>query len=106
MSDLMYGLPPIEPPSFVQRLENISSLVGSEISMQCMLTGSLPMTISWIKDDHELTEDEHINMSYEMKSAVLNLKNTQITHGGKYICQAQNDAGSQKCIAMLTVRGW
>lgn len=64
------------------------------------------MSVLWIKDDHEVKEDEYIKMSYETRAAVLNLKNTQITHGGKYICQAQNDAGSQKCVALLTVRGW
>ncbi|KAM4608731.1 titin-like [Polymixia lowei] len=92
-----------EPPSFVQRLDNMTSLVGSEVSMKCMLSGSLPMTVSWIKDDRELTEDEHIKMSYETKAAILNLRNAQITHGGKYICQVQNEAGSQRCVAVLTV---
>lgn len=102
----MYGLPSIEPPSFVQKIENISSLVGSEISMQCTLKGSLPMTVSWIKEDHEVKEGEHIQISYETRTAVLTLRNTQMTHGGKYICQAQNEAGSQKCLATLTVKGW
>uniref|UniRef100_A0A8C2ZPX6 Ig-like domain-containing protein n=1 Tax=Cyclopterus lumpus TaxID=8103 RepID=A0A8C2ZPX6_CYCLU len=94
-----------EPPSFVQRLEDISCMVGSEISMKCLLSGSLPMTLSWIKDDHELKEDEHVKMSYETKSAVLNLKNAQLSHGGKYVCQAQNQAGTQRCAAMLVVTG-
>ncbi|XP_064874313.1 titin-like [Oncorhynchus nerka] len=100
----MYGLPSIEPPSFVQKIENISSLVGSEISMQCTLKGSLPMTVSWIKEDHEVKEGEHIQISYETRTAVLTLRNTQMKHGGKYICQAQNEAGSQKCLATLTVK--
>uniref|UniRef100_A0A3Q3JUF5 Ig-like domain-containing protein n=1 Tax=Monopterus albus TaxID=43700 RepID=A0A3Q3JUF5_MONAL len=76
-------------------------VVGSEISMMCMLSGSLPMTLSWIKDEHELTEDEHVKMSYNTKSAVLNLKNTQLSHGGKYVCQAQNKAGTQRCATVL-----
>ncbi len=80
-------------------------MVGSEISMKCMLSGSLPMTFSWIKDDHELTEDEHVKMSYETKSAMLNLKNAQLSHGGKYICQAQNKAGTHRCAAVLIVTG-
>lgn len=80
-------------------------MVGSEISMKCMLSGSLPMTFSWIKDDHELKEDEHFQMSYETKSAVLNLKNAQLAHGGKYVCQAQNKAGTHRCAAVLTVTG-
>lgn len=102
---LICGLLSLEPPSFVQRLEDISCLVGSEFSMKCMLSGSLPMTFSWIKDDHELTEDEHVKMSYDTKSAVLNLRNAQLSHGGKYVCQAQNKAGTQRCAAMVIVTG-
>lgn len=80
-------------------------MVGSEISLKCMLSGSLPMTFSWIKDDHELTEDEHVKMSHEIKSAILNLKNAQLSHTGKYVCQAQNKAGAQRCAATIVVTG-
>lgn len=83
----------------------MSCMVGSEISMRCMLIGSLPMTVSWIKDDHELTEDEYVKMSYETKSAMLNLRNAQLSHGGKYVCEAQNTAGTQRCAAVLIVTG-
>uniref|UniRef100_A0A3Q4IB20 Ig-like domain-containing protein n=1 Tax=Neolamprologus brichardi TaxID=32507 RepID=A0A3Q4IB20_NEOBR len=86
-------------------LKDMSCIVGSEISMKCMLSGSLPMTLSWIKDDRELTEDEHFQMSCETTSAMLNLKNAQLSHGGKYVCQAQNKAGTQKCAAVLIVTG-
>ncbi|XP_049450272.1 titin-like [Epinephelus fuscoguttatus] len=92
-----------EPPSFIEKLEDMSCTVGSEISMKCMLSGALPMTLSWIKDDHELTEDEHIKMSFDNKSAELNLRNAQLSHGGKYICKAQNKAGTQRCAAVLIV---
>ena len=95
----------LEPPSFFQRLEDLTYQVGSEVSLKCMLTGSLPMEVSWVKDNCELKEDEHIKMSYEAKTAVLNLKNTQKTHSGKYVCHVHNEAGSQKCVAVLTVTG-
>ena len=102
---LICGLLSLEPPTFVQRLEDMSCMLGSEISMKCMLSGSLPMTFSWIKDDHELTESEHIKMSFETQSAVLNLKKAQLSHSGKYFCQAQNKAGTQRCAAVLIVTG-
>lgn len=63
------------------------------------------MTFSWIKDNHELTEDEHVNISSETKCAMLSLKNAQISHGGKYVCEAQNKAGTQRCAAVLVVTG-
>ena len=83
----------------------MSCTVGSDITLRCMLTGSLPMSFSWIKDDYELTQDEHVHMSFETKSAMLNLKNAQLSHGGKYVCEAQNKAGTQRCAAVLIVTG-
>ncbi|MEQ2219931.1 hypothetical protein ILYODFUR_000155 [Ilyodon furcidens] len=92
-----------EPPSFIQRPQDMSCMVGSEISMKCMCSGALPMTFRWNKDDHELTEDEHVKMSYETNSAELNLKNAQLSHSGTYLCEAQNKVGTQRCSAMVTV---
>lgn len=63
------------------------------------------MTFRWNKDDHELTEDEHVKMSYETNSAELNLKNAQLSHSGKYVCEAENKVGTQRCTAMVTVTG-
>lgn len=63
------------------------------------------MTVRWTKDDHELTEDEHVKMSYETGSAELTLTNAQLSHAGKYVCEAQNRAGTQRCVAVLTVTG-
>lgn len=95
----------LEPPSFVERLEDVSCMVGSEIFMRCLLSGTLPMTFSWIKDGHELTEDEHVKMSHDMKGAILKLRNAQLLHGGKYVCEAHNKAGTHRCAAVLTVTG-
>lgn len=96
----------VDPPSFVQKLENLSSLVGSEVSLLCVVKGSEPMTVSWMKDNHELKEAEHIQLSYENNTALLHLTDVQSKDGGKYSCQAQNQAGSQTCSALLTVKGW
>ncbi|KAI4795897.1 hypothetical protein KUCAC02_029578 [Chaenocephalus aceratus] len=92
-----------EPPSFIERLEDMSCMVGSELTMKCLVSGSLPMTLCWTKDDIELSEDEHIKMSFETQRAELVLRNAQISHGGKYVCQAQNRAGTQRCATMLIV---
>lgn len=90
----------------MQKLENLSSLVGSEVSLLCVVKGSEPMTVSWMKDSHELKEAEHIQISYENNAALLHITDVQRKHGGKYSCQAQNQAGSQTCSALLMVKGW
>lgn len=90
----------------MQKVENTISQVGSEISLQCVLKGSEPMTVSWHKDDHEVREAEHMQISYKDRTALLHITNVQAQYGGKYTCQAQNLAGCQKCSAVLTVKGW
>uniref|UniRef100_A0A3Q3JQE8 Ig-like domain-containing protein n=1 Tax=Monopterus albus TaxID=43700 RepID=A0A3Q3JQE8_MONAL len=91
-----------EPPSFVQKLENLSSLMGTKVFLHCTLKGSEPMTVSWLKDNHELKESENIQITYENKTALLHITNLQRQHGGKYSCQVQNQAGSQTCSAVLS----
>uniref|UniRef100_A0A3B4GAE5 Ig-like domain-containing protein n=1 Tax=Pundamilia nyererei TaxID=303518 RepID=A0A3B4GAE5_9CICH len=93
-----------EPPSFVRKLENLSSLAGSEVSLICSLKGSEPITVAWLKDNHELKEAENIQITYENKTALLQITNLQSSHCGKYSCQVQNQAGSQTCSAVLTVK--
>lgn len=63
------------------------------------------MTLSWLKENHEVKEAENIQITYENKTALLHITKLQSKHGGKYSCQVQNQAGSQTCSAVLTVKG-
>lgn len=87
------------------KMDNTNVLLGGEVSLQCVLKGSLPMTISWMKDDHEIKESEHVQISFENWTAVVHISSVQLKFGGKYTCHAQNEAGSQKCTAVLAVKG-
>lgn len=83
----------------------MSAVLGNKIIMQCTLKGSVPMTVTWMKDDLEVKDSEHVQISFENRTAVLHISSVQLKHSGKYTCQAQNEAGSQKCIATLVVKG-
>ncbi len=89
----------------MQKLDNTNVLLGGEVSLQCVLKGSLPMNVSWMKDDHEIKESEDFQISFENQTAVVYIFSVQLKHGGKYTCHAQNEAGSQKCTAVLAVKG-
>lgn len=89
----------------MQKLDNMEILLGSELTMTCILKGSLPMAVLWTKGDHEVKDTADVLMSFENQTAVLHIPNVQLKHAGKYTCQAQNDAGSQKCTAALVVKG-
>lgn len=95
----------LEPPSFTQKLNNMDALLGTELTMLCVLKGSLPMTVSWTKGDHEVKDTEDVQMSFENRTAVLHFSNVKLKDSGKYTCHAQNEAGSQKCTAALVVKG-
>lgn len=90
----------------MQKLENLSCVVGTEVSLRCVLKGSEPLNVTWMKDNHELKEAENVQITYENKTALLHITDLQSKHGGKYSCQAQNQAGSQTCTAVLLVKGW
>lgn len=97
---------PLEPPLFLESPEDVLCTVGSDVSLRCLLSGALPMSFSWSRDDHELSEDEHMKTCSEMRSTALNLRNAQLSHAGTYVCEAQNKAGTQRCSALLVVTGW
>uniref|UniRef100_A0A7M4F499 Ig-like domain-containing protein n=1 Tax=Crocodylus porosus TaxID=8502 RepID=A0A7M4F499_CROPO len=94
-----------EPPQFVKRIENISSLRGGTVVFQAAIKGSLPITVSWLKDNDEVVEDNNVKMTFVNNVATLLIRSIELKHDGKYFCQAKNDAGIQRCSALLTVKG-
>uniref|UniRef100_A0A8C0B1C6 Ig-like domain-containing protein n=1 Tax=Buteo japonicus TaxID=224669 RepID=A0A8C0B1C6_9AVES len=95
-----------EPPQFLKRIENISSLRGGTVVFQAAIKGSLPITVSWLKDNDEVIEDNNIKMTFVNNVATLLVRSIELKHDGKYFCQAKNEAGIQRCSALLTVKGW
>ncbi|XP_029766379.1 titin-like, partial [Terrapene carolina triunguis] len=93
-----------EPPQFVKKIENISSLRGGSAVFQAALKGSLPITVSWLKDNDDVIEDNNIKMTFVNNMATLLVRSIEVKHDGKYFCQAKNDAGIQRCSALLTVK--
>ncbi|OCT61203.1 hypothetical protein XELAEV_18047226mg [Xenopus laevis] len=94
-----------DPPSFVKKTENITSIVGSNVSMQAVLTGSEVITVSWMKGKDVVQEDDKIKITYDNNVATLYISNIQLSSSGKYTCVAENDAGSQNCFVELIVKG-
>ncbi|NXO00169.1 TITIN protein, partial [Rhinopomastus cyanomelas] len=93
-----------EPPQFLKRIENISSLRGGTVVFQATVKGSLPITVSWLKDNDEVIEDSNTKMTFLNNVATLMVRSIELNHDGKYFCQAKNEAGLQRCSALLTVK--
>lgn len=95
-----------EPPTFTRKIENLSSLIGGMVAFQCSVKGSQPISIAWWKDNDEVMEDENIKSIFKNNVATLHITSVKRSLGGKYTCEAKNEAGIQRCSAVLAVKGW
>ncbi|NWV42606.1 HMCN1 protein, partial [Grantiella picta] len=81
--------------------EEVTVLVGKEAAMDCIPSGSPSPRITWQKDGQLLAEDDkHMFLSSGRRLQILN---SRITDTGRYICIAENIAGSAKKYFNLNV---
>jgi len=95
-----------EPPMFSKRVESATAVLGNTVKLQGTLKGSAPITIRWMKDSELLRDDDpNVNRTFENNVALISFSSVEIKDGGNYTCFAANEAGEQKCEALLTVQG-
>lgn len=70
-----------------------------------MVKGSAPLTVQWQKDEEWILEDPKIEKMFDGSVAILRIPVCESGHGGRYTCQAVNEAGQEKCFATLLVQG-
>ncbi|NWU93884.1 HMCN1 protein, partial [Upupa epops] len=81
--------------------EEVTVLVSKVAVMDCVASGSPSPSITWQKDGHLLAEDDkHTFLSNRRRLQILN---SHITDMGRYICVAENVAGSAKKYFNLNV---
>lgn len=84
----------------------MTTMLGNSVKLQGTIKGSSPITVKWKKDSEILRDDDpNVKMVFGNNVAILSITAVAISHGGKYSCQAENEAGQQKCEATLTVQG-
>uniref|UniRef100_A0A8C4KXF6 Ig-like domain-containing protein n=1 Tax=Dromaius novaehollandiae TaxID=8790 RepID=A0A8C4KXF6_DRONO len=87
------------------KLENVTSILKGSAFFQCIIAGAQPLSVSWIKDEKILEEDKYHHITFENGVATLQLTNVDLSHRGRYTCQAKNESGIEKCFALLFVQG-
>uniref|UniRef100_A0A8C3KGL9 Ig-like domain-containing protein n=1 Tax=Calidris pygmaea TaxID=425635 RepID=A0A8C3KGL9_9CHAR len=70
------------------KLENITSILKGTAVFQCIVAGAQPLSVSWIKDEKILDDDEHHHITFENSVATLKLINVDLSHRGRYTCQS------------------
>ncbi|NXW73911.1 HMCN1 protein, partial [Hirundo rustica] len=100
-----YDVRVLSPPSISgadgDQPEEVTVLVGKEAAMDCIPSGSPSPRVTWQKDGQLLAEDDkHTFLSDGRRLQILN---SQITDTGRYVCIAENLAGSAKKYFNLNV---
>ncbi|NWS55827.1 TITIN protein, partial [Chunga burmeisteri] len=93
-----------EPPSFVKKIENVTALAGDSVTLQAVVKGSQPISVTWMKGKDIIQDDNKVRVTFEHGLATLQISGVQLSSGGKYTCVAENDAGSQSCFGELAVK--
>lgn len=98
--------PSSEPPSFVTMPESQTALPNATVRFKCTFQGTPPFTIKWFKNDTELMTGPTCFTGQDGLSCFLELYSLVVVQSGVYSCQVSNEAGSVRCSADLTIKGW
>lgn len=95
-----------EPPEFVVKLPTAKFVKhGESLRLECKVSGSAPLNVTWYKHDSKVTDGANIKTSLVDSLSVLELLSTDFDDDGVYTCEVQNDAGSISCSTTLSVKG-
>lgn len=93
------------PPAFTKSLKKVDGSIGSNVTMECRVSGSQPMVVSWYKDDKEIQSDAKYKLEFSESTAAVMVIGLEQSDGGVYTCRATNDAGSKDTSGTLSVKG-
>uniref|UniRef100_A0A3P9HH04 Ig-like domain-containing protein n=1 Tax=Oryzias latipes TaxID=8090 RepID=A0A3P9HH04_ORYLA len=94
---------PKYPPIFDRKLSPQEVIVGDSIELECHMTGSAPMKVTWSKDHKDIRSGGNYKISFVENTPHLTIVKADKGDTGKYFCHASNDMGKDSCSADITL---
>lgn len=79
--------------------------MGDSIELECHMTGSAPMKVTWSKDHKDIRSGGNYKISCEDNTPHLTILKADKGDTGKYFCHAVNDMGKDSCSSDITIKG-
>jgi len=96
---------PRYPPVFDRKLSPQEVTVGDSVQLECHMTGSAPIKVTWSKDHKDIRPGGNYQVSCVDNTAHLVLLRADRGDTGGYFCHAHNDVGKDCCSATVSVKG-
>lgn len=94
-----------ERPYFVEMMEPVVVSVDDPLTLKCCIAGTPDISVCWFKADGKLRNSNTCSMDFSDGLATLKLMKTTKSDDGKYVCKAENRAGSASSSCNVTVKG-
>lgn len=95
----------IIPPTFTKTLKKVDGNVGGTIQLECKVSGSQPITISWFKEGNDITTGTKYKTEMKESTAILKITDLETSDAGVFTCHATNAAGHSETSGTVSVKG-
>lgn len=96
---------PRYPPVFDKKLIPVDVTVGDTVELECHMTGSLPIKVTWSKDHKDIRTGGNYKISCVDNTPHLTILKADKADSGRYSCHASNDIGKDSCSTEVSVKG-
>ncbi|KAG8238874.1 hypothetical protein J437_LFUL018785 [Ladona fulva] len=91
------------PPSFTEKLSNMSVKDGEQLNLKCTVKGDPDPQVTWFKNGQPLSSSDVIDLKYKNGIATLTINEVFPEDEGNYVCKATNTKGSTETSCTLKV---
>ncbi|XP_042730629.1 titin-like [Lagopus leucura] len=79
-------------------------LRGTEVSLECEISGTPPFDVTWYKDKRQIRSSKKYKVTAKNYHTSIRILNVEVADVGEYQCKAQNDVGSDTCFCTMKLK--